>query len=346
MTEKPVDESGETMIGGRSIMQDMTIGAHRRQREAPWIGIGVQGKWQDYRSAMQAAELDFNVEARPAKVEIVDPYGTGFGTSIVNYTDVPGVQVNVCSDDQRILGCVSKQYGIVQNEQAFSLLEPFTDAGGVITNAGMTEQGLAFMVLRIRQQMIAGDDWDFDVMCTNSFNGAFPCALMMVPTRIICQNMYRSLMGGRADSLLHVRHGSLADKKISAAKSVTGNVLRYITAFSMELGVLASSRMMKDKLENDLLPMLFPYPKPGGDREQMSRERIDRLREEFLDVFYDAPDNRKFHGSGLGFVNAYYDYLSHRNPTKNMPGLWEHRRLSGLVSGNDVKYKVIKAARA
>ena len=74
----------------------------------------------------------------------------------------------------------------------------------------------------------------------------------------------------------------------------------------------------------------------------MSKERVDQIRQEFMDVYYNAPDNQKFHGTSMGFVNAYYDYLSHRNPTKLMPGNWSHRRLSGLVSGNDVKTKLFK----
>lgn len=312
------------------------------KREAPWVGIGVKGQWTDYREALHDSQLDFTAIAKDAKVEIDLTGGSQFG--MISYETVPGVQVNIMEGTNKILGCVSSQYGIVQNEQAFSLLEPFTSLGGIITNAGMTEQGLVFMVLRMRQETIAGDEWDFDVMCTNSFNGMFPCALMMVPTRIICQNMYRSLMGGRSDSLLHVRHGSMAERRLEAASKVTGNVMTYVSAFSATLGNAHNKSLRKSDLEYDILPMIFPYPKPGGDRYETSKARVDSLREEFMDRYYDAPDNRKFHGTGLGFINAYYDYLSHRDPGKCMPGSWQDRRLSGLVSGNDVKVSAIKAA--
>lgn len=319
------------------------ITATNRLREAPWVGIGVKGQWTDYREALADSQLGFTVEARDAKVEIFDPYGTGFGQSIVTYETVPGVQVNLQQGTNRILGCVSSQYGIIQNEDAFQLLEPFTDAGGVITNAGMTEQGLCFMVLRMRQANILGDDWDFDVMCTNSFNGKFPCALIMVPTRIICQNMYRSLMG-KHDGLLHIRHGSLAPNRLKAAQSATAKVLTFQASFESTLGAANSKLLPVSTIESTLLPMLFPYPKAGTPREVTSRERADQLRQEFMDVYYAAPDNVKYHGKSLGFINAYYDYLSHRNPTKCMPGNWADRRLSGLVSGNDVKRSVIKEA--
>jgi len=312
-------------------------------REAPWIGVGVKGQWTDPAEALHAGRLDYNVIPKDAKVEIVDPYNTGFGASIVKYETVPGVQVNLQEGTNKILGCVSDRYGIIQNKEAFELLRPFTDAGGIITNVGMTEQGLCFMVLRMRQSNILGDDWDFDVMCTNSFNGMFPCSLIMVPTRIICQNMYRKMMGNH-DSLLHVRHGFFAKERIQAAQSATAGVLSFQAAFENQIELAGSKAFDVIDVQNILLPMLFPYPKPGGTREVMSRERIDMLREEFMDTYYDAPDNTKYHGKALGFINAYYDYLSHRNPTKNMPGSWADRRLSGLISGNDIKTNVIKAA--
>lgn len=315
------------------------------KREAPWIGIGVSGQWTDYREALYDSQLDFEVEAKEAKVEQVDYSMGSWTTHPVFYETVPGVQVNVTKTaEQKILGCVSSAYGIVQNEQAFSLLEPFTQLGGIITNAGMTEQGLVFMVLRMRQEVINGEDWDFDVMCTNSFNGMFPCALMMVPTRIICQNMYRKLMGGGSDSLLHIRHGRMANDRLTAASKVTGNVMNYISAFGLSLGAARNKSMSSREIENDIVPMIFPYPKPDGVRFETSKARVDKLREEFMYRYYDAPDNRKYHGTGLGFINAYYDYLSHRDPAKCMPGNWQDRRLSGLVSGNDVKVSAIKAA--
>ena len=330
-----------------------TITTFNSNREAPWVGIGVSGQWTDFRHALYDAQLDFEVEAKDALVEFTAQYGkymmadpmTKVGSvALSRYDPVPGVQVNVVKDSDKILGCVSNQYGIVQNEQAFSMLEPFTQAGGIITNAGMTEQGLVFMVLRMRREVINGEDWNFDVMCTNSFNGSFPCALMMVPTRIICQNMYRKLMGGNSDSLLHIRHGRMAPDRLNAAAKVTGNVLNYVSAFGATLGMARNKQLAVSTIEADLVPMLFPYPKPGGDRYETSKDRVDKLREEFMVRYYDAPDNRRYQGTGLGFINAYYDYLSHRDPGKCMPGSWQDRRLSGLVSGNDVKVSVIKEA--
>ena len=318
--------------------ENSIIASAASTRRKPWLGVGVSGHWTDYREALEAAGMDFTVHAYDAKVELMDDPDL----EVVRYERVPDVQVNVRVDDNKIMGCVSDRYSIIQNHEAFALLEPFTQAGGVIEHAGYTEQGLMFMVLHIRNESMLGDDFSFDVMCCNSFNGAFPLSLKMVPTRIICQNMYRKLMGGNSDALLKVRHSSLAKPRLAAASSATGNVLGYIAAFDHTLQFANTKQLSKIGVEEILLPKLFPYPKEGGEREATFRAKVDALREDFMDRYYDAEDNRKYHEKALGFINAYYDYLSHHDPTKNMPGSWDDRRLSGLVSGTDVKSNLIK----
>lgn len=290
----------------------------------------------DYRDALVAAGMDFYAIPQDAFTHMYNMWGTERDEV------VPGIQVNVKAGSDQILGVVSSSYGIVQNEDAFSLLEPFTEAGGIITNAGYTAQGLYFMVLRLRQTEILGDTYDVDVMCTNSFNGAFPCAVIMVPTRIICQNMYRKLMGN-ADNVLRFRHCSQIDERMALMKQATGSVLSYMDAFKLQLEQ-AYDNKLSDYDVKLLIAKLMPYPKPGGVREMVSRDKIDMQRQEFYDRYYLADDNHEFLNTGMGFINAYYDYLSHRMPTKNMQGSWEDRRLSGLVSGNDIKHGIIKEA--
>ena len=310
-------------------------------REAPWVGIGVKGHWTDYRDALNAAQLGFTVEQKEMYWDRL-VLGTFIQGSYQTWMKEPTpMMANVRSDTQEALGYVTTQYGIIQNEDAFALLEPFTRVGGIITNAGMTEQGLCFMVLRMQQTKFLGDNYDFDVMCCNSFNTKFPLSLIMVPTRIICQNMYRKLMGNN-DSILHLRHASHADSRLKAANAAVNAIDSYVNAFGLSVEK-AADKLMDASKYNQLVELLFPYPKPGNPREQMTKDKVDKMRVEFYDRYYMAPDNVKFHGTGMGFLNAYYDFLSHRDPGKNMPGSWEDRRLSSLVSGSSIKPKLIQA---
>lgn len=304
-------------------------------RKAPWIGCGVTGAWTDYRDAMVAGGLDFYVIGQDAYTNHANMWGTQ------QPVHVPGIQVNMKAGSDEVMGVVSDNYGIVQNEDAFSMLEPFTQAGGVIRAAGQTAQGLQFMVMTLEQTNILGDNYDVDIMATNSFNGAFPCAIIMVPTRIVCQNMYRKLLGS-SDNVMRFRHGSRVEERMSMMKHAASNVIAYMDAFKLQLENAYNYKLGKYDIET-LIGLLFPYPKPGGKYENTSREKVDALREDFHAKYYLAEDNTNFLGTGMGFINAYYDYLSHREPTKNMQGAWADRRLSGLVSGNDIKPFVLKS---
>lgn len=72
------------------------------------------------------------------------------------------------------------------------------------------------------------------------------------------------------------------------------------------------------------------------------RIKTEEQREMFEDVYFNAPDNKVHQDTAFGFINAYFDYLSHRPETRNTGVSWADRRLSGLVSGNDVNQQALK----
>jgi len=310
------------------------------KRSAPWIGIGVSGTWDDYRDALHDSQLDFSVISKPAKVEIGSLIGWAEPMSTITYEDVPGVKVNLVEGSNKILGCVSNQYGVIQNEDAFKLLEPLCDAGAVITHAGMTDQGLVFMVAEWSNFYVCGEEYTLNIMCTNSFNGNYPCGLIMTPRRIICQNMYRKI---KNDQLLHVRHMSLAPRRIEEANANQERILNFMDIFKETMEVATLLQLTQSDVDR-LTAMIFPYPKdPESVRYATSVVQIDQMREEFQDVYYCASDVKKFGASALRFVHAYYDYLSHGNMVRReVAGNADHKRLSRLVSGEGVDMRIVK----
>ena len=302
---------------------------------APWCGIGAKGEWTDYRDALVAGKLNFLVDSAPGYW--MRPEGCNVFTPV----PIDNVWVNYRTDTMTALGSVSQRYGIIQNADAFSILDPFCKAGGVITNAGYTEQGLMFMVLRFNQQKFLGDVYDFDIMCCNSFNGKFPFGLLMSPLRIYCQNMYRSLK--RKNSVLMLRHGNNINERIVKASDAVTLMNTWANDFNDFLESAASIPKSNDQI-NALVTMLFPYPDPAnaGSREAMVKQRMDDTREEFMTQYYDAPDNDMYRGTALGFLNAYFDYLSHAPLSRR--GTTDHRRLSTLVSGTAYNNAVIEKA--
>lgn len=310
-------------------------------RTRPWLGIGVSGEWDNSADALAAAGLDFTVH----KMETFwnnpcEPLGDDpnlVSNAYVIEESLP-MYANVRGTDNKVLGCVTPQYKIIQNSDAFALIDPFL-SNGKITHVGMTDGGLCFMVANVRTDaVIGGEEYEIDIMVTNSFNGSFPCQIIMTPVRIYCQNMYRSLIN---DKVFLAKHTSTANNRIMGIAN--GNDIdKKINMFSNIVESSQQKRIDAKKLES-LIALLFPFPKPGP-REAAYRERAEENRQMFIDKYYNAADNEDHKGTAFGFINAYYDYLSHRGCQKNMGGRWEDRRLTGLVSGVDVNKSAIKAA--
>ncbi len=300
-------------------------------RVAPWLGIGVQGQWDNSIEALQAADLNFDV--RQEKL-----YWMRDDNGIV-YNEVAPMFGNIRNTDDKLLGCVTPQYRVIQNRDVFSLIDPFLGTGGVITNVGMTEDGLCFMVARMRVETIGKEPYEINLMLTNSFNTKYPCQIIMTPIRIYCQNMYRKLVN---DRIFLAKHTTTANERL--VQIAQGNAVeKKVLAFGNIIETYQGKHMSTRQLEA-LVALLFPYPKEGGPREMTYRLKADEQRERFKNQYFDAPDNRKHQDTTFGFVNAYFDYLSHRSMTREIQGSWADRRLVGLVSGNDIDMKTLHEA--
>ena len=196
------------------------------------------------------------------------------------------------------------------------------------------------MVAEVSIATIGGEDYQVNLMCTNSFNAKYPCQIIMTPVRIVCQNMYRGLVKDRIFLAKHTMTASDKVKQIASSNAVD----RSLIAFSEIINNSQAKKLTLKQVQN-LVALLFPYPKPGA-REEVFKLKADEQREKFMDRYYDAPDNRDHHGTAFAFVNAYMDYLSHRDPVRNVSTPWEDRRLQGIVSGLDIDKNVLRRAVA
>lgn len=307
----------------------MSTTAITRKRTLPWLGTGVSGEWTSVGEALYEGKLDYDVSQSSAY--------DGFGN------EVPGLLVNHNTLTRQIVGVTSNQYGVVQNRDAFSLLDPFCSAGGVIEHAGMTVNGMCFMVMRMPGMAFGfeGDDFELYVCAMNSFNGKFPLALIITPVRVYCQNMFRKLMK-RGDTVLMIKHGRFAAERILSASKASSLLLDYQSDFVNELTVSANTPTYGiTEFTERLLPLVPETPE--HPRAKFSNERIEAQRDEFVNEYYLAPDNLKYEGTRLGLLNAYYDWITHHVPVRTSAS-FEEIRFSNMMNGTAVNRKLIESA--
>ena len=291
------------------------------QKNNPWIGVGTSGEWISVSEALYDSGLAFNVNQEDCYTH-------------EGYV-VPGLAVNRRADDGIILGYTSSRYGVIQNHEAFSMLNPFIKAGGRIIQAGQTANGMMFMVLKLDMITVLGDDYELYVFVTNSFNRAYPCSLIMTPMRIICQNMYRNII---KDTIFTARHNGLANNRIETVIDVLHASINYANSFEDRLEASYNSKA-DEAYTSKFVEKLFPYKDQSIMTERMKLD-IDTQRELFISEYFNAEDNLKYHGTKLGLINAYYDWITHASPQR-MTINFDSRRLAGLISGEAIDKKLL-----
>ena len=301
-----------------------------RKREVPWLGVGISGEWDNTSEALYDGELNYTVRQSAA----YDRYGRELSGLLVNHNETT----------EEIVGITSDQYGVIQNRDAFSLLDPFCSAGGIIEHVGMTANGMCFMVMRIPGMAFGfeGDDFELYVCAMNSFNGKFPLAIIITPVRVYCQNMFRKLMK-RGDTVLMIKHGRFAKERMLSASAASSLLLDYRHDFEDALltNANAAQGVGVSKFAELMLP-LVPVT-PERPRAKFSNERIEAQREEFINDYYFASDNLKYEGTKLGILNAYYDWITHHMPSR-MSKNFREIKLGNMMNGSAVSRKLIESA--
>lgn len=297
-------------------------------RLLPWIGAGISGTWSDPIEALHDADLDYKVVQEPAYT--------------IDNVEIPGVIANRRYDNGEILGVVTPRYGVVQNTDAFSLLNPFCSTG-VIEHVGMTHQGMVFMVMRTTLNFgFNGDEFELFVCAMNSFNAMFPLALIITPVRVVCQNMFRKLI--KNDTAMLIKHGKFAADRIISVNAANTLLVNYRETFQEALTDSYSTYRFPSELDNFTVKM-FPFTPEDSKhpRAKQTNERIKDLREEFVNDYYYASDNVKYRDSKLGIINAYYDWITHHVPMRVCSN-FEDTRLGNLMNGTAVNTKLLKGA--
>lgn len=302
-------------------------------RQAPWIGVGTAGQWDNIDEALRDSGLDFEVALRDA-ICLTNP-------SSPIYKRIPNINATIRKDTEDILGSVSNYYGIVQNKDAFSLMQPFCNVGAVIEHAGMTTQGMCFMVAKMSNNTILGDNFDYYICAMNSFNAKFPLALFITPVRVICQNMFKGLMKGN-ENVIKVKHGFNVHSRLLEANDCITFTTNFMTGLDENIKRL--NTISFDPMVG--VEILFPTPDKNSLRYETSKIRVEEERDNFIDKYYLASDNQDFMDTSYGFLNAYFDYLSHRPAARETGVDWSERRLTGLMSGVALNTKLLRATHA
>lgn len=297
--------------------------------------------------AIKIAGLDWDVVPKP----IFDEYGR----------EIPGYKVNQRSSDGKNLGIVSNRYKIVQNREAFA----FTDAllGGDVRyeTAGSLASGKrVWMMARLEDRLMCEEDMSNWLVFTNQHDGTGAVRVACVSVRIVCENTLNLALRTAK------RHWSCAHKgdiqgKLDEARYTLESADRYMKALEEEFGELKLKKVTEDqvrRMTDELLKAEFSdlVKKATVDakvvsfqdyaRQQKFEEKLNRKKNDILNIYFDKPDLKGTEHTAFRFINAVSDYATHTTDHKETKNYQENLFMR-TVDGNpliDTAYEIAKVA--
>lgn len=271
-------------------------------RTSTWTNIGKDvTTCKDMEQVLLASGLDYTVEKRPI---FTYPDIEDDGTRMV----IPNRFITTRREDGHTYDVVSDKFEIIQNRDAFDFVKYMGDEL-LFEKAGETQSGMVYVIGRLPEVDILGDKFTPHVIFRNGFSGKVKITAAICPLRIVCQNQFNFAFKNTANTV-QIRHVGNAEAKLEEAKEVLRLSADYMAELNLMAEHFAAMKLDQARMER-ITDYLFPMP--TEDMNPFKRKSLEDARAKFINA-HDAEDNRNFRGTAWGMVNAYTDYLTHKEP--------------------------------
>lgn len=266
-------------------------------KERPWHGIGdVIEDAPNSQEAIKIAKLDWKVVQYPVSA---------------NGNIIPDTFANVRSDTNESLGVVKDRYTILQNDEAFSFVDDIINNREVeckYETAGSLFNGRrVFMLVRLPDVKLVGDDVENYMFFTNSHDGSSKMMAGISNIRVVCNNTLQLAMKN-AKRTWFCRHTQGVKDKVEEAKQSLGLAIQYIDSVKDIADKMATTKMNKDQF----FEKLVVHPKIVNCSDSYKGKIIERI-----DAIYEnTNDLDNFKGTTWGLYNAVADYVSNAKPLR------------------------------
>lgn len=272
-------------------------------REVPWHGLGVVvPKNVSTTQAIELAGLDWTVEKEQAvrtnKEGVVVPIFNKFW--------------NVRSSDEKVLGCVSKDFNNLQNRDAFGFADHLIDSGdALVETAGSLRGGrVIFLTMRLPGEIMIDDEdvHNMYLLFRMGHDGTMAITAEVVTIRVVCMNTL-NLAARTAKQRWSIIHTQKIEGRVAEAREALKLTYKYAEEF-----VQIGNQMVQTKVTDDDLIRILEGTLP-------SRPKTPEHIENIISLFNDSPTN-PYHGTAWGAINALTEYYDHGRKTRSQEGVF------------------------
>ena len=272
-----------------------------KMRTNTWtrIGHGI-AEAKNIEQALQMSGLDYTVEKRPVFMQDI---------KTMEVVSIPNRFVTVRHEDGHHYDVVSDKFEIVQNRDAFDFVN-YMGEDLQFEKAGETSGGMVYIIAKLPEVDILGDAFTPHVIFRNGFSGKVKITAAICPLRMVCQNQFNFAFK-EANNSITVRHVQNAEAKLEEARETLRMSADYMAKLNEVAEGFATMKLSSDQTER-VVNLLFP--KPEADMNAFKRNSMEKARNRFL-AACNSDDNSNFRGTAWGLVNAYTDYVTHKEPS-------------------------------
>ncbi|MHC1623156.1 MAG: DUF932 domain-containing protein [Candidatus Methanospirareceae archaeon] len=249
-----------------------------------WHGLGtVLDHPMTSEEAMREAHLDWTVKQLPVAVGH-SPVDDHRESSIIWKRD-KNLLCNVRSDNGFRLGCVTTQYQIVQNTEAFAFLDALLEEGELVYESAFSLRGGKQVVLLARMpetdEVVPGDTLLRYILLSTSHDGTGSVQFGPTSVRVVCANTYSIALSKRTTSSLSIQHKGNVMDKLERAREILGGVSSSFARYSHLCQSLCEKKLSMEEWEQfldmncPLLDRLDPDWTPAREKRLLlTRESI------------------------------------------------------------------------
>lgn len=266
-------------------------------QERPWHGIGtVVEDAPTSDEAIRIAKLDWEVKQYPV---------------VANGKEVPGVYANVREDINECLGIVRGRYRIYQNTESFKFVDDIVGNKEIPckyeTCGSLFNGKRVFMLVKLPNQMLVGDDVENYLFFTNSHDGSSSFLAGMTNVRVVCNNTLQMAVKG-SPRMWKCRHTDSLEGRVQQAKESLGLAVKYLDSIQDVAEEMASKKVSIDSFLKS-----FEEANPF----KTSDKGLDKITDRIHTIYTEKDDLQNFKGTAWGIYNAVADYVSNSVPLRN-----------------------------
>ena len=287
-------------------------------RTATWSKVGKSvEECRSMEQVLEASGLDYTVEMRPVFMN----------AGPVDMTEamaaVPNRFVTVRTSDNHPYDVVSDKFEIIQNRDAFDFVNYMGDEL-TFEKAGETQSGMVYIIGKLPEVSILGDAFTPYVLFRNGFNGKTKITAAISPLRIVCQNQFNFAFKNTANAIT-IRHVRNAEAKLEEARETLRMTADYMEQLTLMAERFAAMKISGPQMGR-VVKYLFPIPEDTSINP-FKRKNLEDQRAAFL-AAHEQEDNRNFRGTAWGLVNAYTDFITHKEPAGKREDRFEGKFVS------------------